>query len=88
MLCAFSRCVFAPISISVVLRAPDIVCKAGRNERAGFLFFSAYHAVLAVKDEREYALAACGGLAILDGSARRDPEILGNPAQDISRIRS
>jgi len=48
----------------------------------------AYHAVLAVKDEREYALAACGGLTILDGCARRDPEVLGNPAQDISRIRS
>jgi len=41
----------------------------------------AYHAVLAVKDEREDALAACGGLAILDGCARRDPEESGNPAQ-------
>jgi len=51
-----------------------------------FCFASPYHAVLAVKDEREDALAACGGLTILDRCARRDPEVLGNPAQDISRI--
>lgn len=34
-----------------------------------------------VKDEREDALAACGGLSIPDGCARRDPEDAGNPAQ-------
>jgi hypothetical protein len=40
--------------------------------------------VLAVKDEREDALAACGGLSILDRCARRDPGVSGNPAQDHS----
>ncbi len=47
---------------------------------------SAYHVVLAVKDEREDALAACGGLAILDCCARRDVGDAGNPAQDSPRI--
>jgi hypothetical protein len=48
---------------------------------------SAYHAVLAVKDEREDAPAACGGLSILDRCARRDPGVAGNPAQDIGDSR-
>jgi hypothetical protein len=38
--------------------------------------------VLAVKDEREDALAACGGLTILDRSARRDSGGAGNPARN------
>jgi hypothetical protein len=37
--------------------------------------------VLAVKDECADALAACGGLTILDCCARRDPGDAGNPAQ-------
>jgi hypothetical protein len=37
--------------------------------------------VLAIKDEREDALAACGGLRILDRCARRDAQDAGNPAQ-------
>src|SRR5262245_19876507 len=45
-----------------------------------------YHAVLAVKDEREDALAACGGLAILDCCARREFGIAGNPAPDNGRL--
>jgi len=48
----------------------------------------AYHDVLPVKDERADALAACGGLAILDGCARRDGGNAGNPAPIISRIES
>ncbi len=41
--------------------------------------------MLAVKDECEDALAACGGLAILDRSARRDPAKAGNPAPEDPR---
>jgi len=37
--------------------------------------------VLAVKDERADALAACGGLAILDRCARRATEASGHPAR-------
>ena len=57
------------------------------EKRRDFLCGSAYHAVLAVKDESRDALAACGGLTILDGCARRDSRIAGNPAQDKSEDR-
>jgi len=36
-----------------------------KDRRAGFPEVPAYHAVLAVKDERADALAACGGLRSL-----------------------
>ena len=41
----------------------------------------AWHAVLAVKDERVDALAACGGLTILDRCARRAAGASGTPAR-------
>ncbi len=41
--------------------------------------------MLAVKDECEDALAACGGQAILDCSARRDATKAGNPAPEDPR---
>jgi hypothetical protein len=47
---------------------------------------SAYHAVLAVKDEREDALAACGGLRSLTAARAVILEARAIPPKSISRI--
>ena len=52
---------------------------------AGFLEVSAYHVVLAVKDERGDALAACGGLRSLTATRDVIPGVRAIPPKNLSR---
>ena len=57
----------------------------GGDGGAGFLDSIAYHAVLAVKDERGDALAACGGLRSLTAARAVIPGMWAIPPKSISR---
>jgi hypothetical protein len=55
----------------------------GRNRRAGLPdWWTAYHGVLAVKDECGKHSPPFSRSSILDSCARRDSQGVGNPAQD------
>lgn len=60
--------------------------RARKRRRAGCLEGRAYHVVLAVKDEAEDGLAACGGRRSLTAVRGVIGDAAGNPARERSRI--